>query len=101
VKAKPAHEPGRFISRDISRGEAVATDLDILITRRHDRRVLEEGERPPEEAWAESERRQEARRHEENRAAWCCEYHQEQAERHRSVERHQDRYYHEPQLRGG
>jgi hypothetical protein len=101
VKAKPAHEPGRFISRDISRGEAVETDLDILITRRHDRRVLEEGERPPEEAWAESERRQEARRHEENRAAWCCEYHQEQAERHRAVERHQDRCYHEPQLRGG
>jgi hypothetical protein len=32
--------------------------------------------------------------------AWC-EYHQEQAERHRAIERHQDRCYHEPQLRGG
>ena len=36
----------------------------------------------------------------EHHLAWC-EYHQEQAERHRAVERHQDRCYHEPQLRGG
>jgi hypothetical protein len=31
-----------------------------------------------------------------------CEYHQELAGRHRTVERHQEnRCYHEPQLRGG
>jgi hypothetical protein len=41
-----------------------------------------------------------ARGREENRLAWC-EYHQEQTERHRAVERHQDRCYHELQLRGG
>jgi hypothetical protein len=37
------------------------------------------------------------------RSAWRgSEYHQEQTERHRAVERHQeDRCYHEPQLRGG
>jgi len=41
-----------------------------------------------------------ARGLEENRLAWC-EYHQEQTERLRAVERHLDRGYHEPQLRGG
>ena len=30
-----------------------------------------------------------------------AEYHREQTERHRAVERHQDRCYHELQLRGG
>ena len=36
------------------------------------------------------------------RTTWRgAEYHQEQTERHRAVERHQDRCYHEPQLRGG
>jgi hypothetical protein len=59
-------------------------------SRRHDRHVADEGERPAEEAWAESERREEVRRREENRAAWS-EYHPERAERHRAVERHQDR----------
>jgi hypothetical protein len=41
-----------------------------------------------------------ARGREEKRLAWC-EYHQELAERHRAVERHQDRCYYEPQLPGG
>jgi hypothetical protein len=65
------HEPGRAIGRDISRGEAVEHELDRLIEKRHDRRVVAEGERPAEEMWAESERRHNARRREENRAAWC------------------------------
>jgi hypothetical protein len=78
-----------------------AAGMRIKTSRRHDRRVADEGERPAEEAWAESERLQEARRREENRAARGDEYHQEQAERHRAVERHQDRCYQEPQLRGG
>jgi hypothetical protein len=98
VEAKLA-KPGQDIGRDIGRSEAVEGDLDGLIERRHDRRVTVEGERPAEEAWQESERRQEARGREENRAAWCL--HHEQAERRRVVKRHQDRCYHEPQLRGG
>jgi hypothetical protein len=56
---------------DIARSEAVEADLTRLIEKRHDRRVVEEGERPAEEAWQESERRHEARKREENRLAWC------------------------------
>ena len=62
----------------------VEKELDGLIRRRHDHRVVEEGERRTEEAWAESERRHAARRREENRAAWC-KYHQDQAARHRAT----------------
>ena len=71
-------EPGR----DISRGEAVEHEIDAMIRRRHEARVVEEGERPAHEAWMESERRYNARRRAENVAAWC-QYHREQAERHR------------------
>jgi hypothetical protein len=56
---------------DIAKGETVENELTAMIERRHDRRVAEEGERPVEEAWQESERRHEARRREENRLAWC------------------------------
>ena len=101
MEAKLA-KPGQGIGRDIGRSEAIEGDLDRLIERRHDQRVTLEDERPAEEAWQESERRQEARSREENRAAWGGRvYHQEQAERHRTVERRQDRCYHEPQLRRG
>ncbi len=41
--------------RGISRGEMVEAELNHLITRRHDRRVVEEGERAAHEAWHESE----------------------------------------------
>jgi len=37
--------------RDISKGEAVEHELTAMIERRHDRRVVEEGERPAEGAW--------------------------------------------------
>jgi len=47
---------------DIARGEIVEADLDRLITKRHDRRVADEGERPAEEMWRESERRYQQRR---------------------------------------
>ncbi len=73
-------EPGR----NIGRSEMVESELNGLITRRHDARVAEEGERPAEEAWMESERAHNARLREENRLAWC-EYHQGQAVRHRAV----------------
>jgi predicted acetyltransferase len=59
---------------DISRSEQVETDLHRLIERRHDQRVLSEGERAAEELWAESERRYFARQREENRIAWCQYY---------------------------
>jgi len=47
-------------------------------------RRLEEGERAEEEAWRESTRRANAVREAELKAAWC-EFHQEQAERHRAT----------------
>ena len=56
---------------DTVRAEMIEKELDTLITRRHDRRVVEEGERPTEEAWMESERRHALKRQEENRLAWC------------------------------
>jgi hypothetical protein len=55
---------------DISRSEQVETDLDRLIERRHDQRVLSEGERPAEELWAESVRRYSARQEADHRTAW-------------------------------
>jgi hypothetical protein len=58
------------VERDISRGEQVEHELTAMIERRHERRVLKEGDRTLMEAWQESERRHDARRREENRAAW-------------------------------
>jgi hypothetical protein len=58
------------VARDVERAERVEADLDRLITRRHDQRVKDEGERQAEEAWAESERRYFAKRREGNRIAW-------------------------------
>jgi hypothetical protein len=76
--------PGRFINRDISRGEVVDADLDLLIQRRHEKRVLDEGERAEEEAWRESTRRANAAREAELREQWSS-YHLDQAERHKAV----------------
>ena len=64
-------EPGRSISRDIARGEAVEHELDAFISRQHDRRVVDEGERPAEASWMESERRHDVGRREAMRAAWA------------------------------
>ena len=69
---------------DAEKTSMVEGELDNFISRRHEKRVEEEGERPAEEMWAESERRYEARRREENHAAWC-KYHQDQAARHRAT----------------
>ena len=64
-------EPGRFISRDIARGEAVEHEIDAFISKRHNKRVKTEGERAIEDAWREAERREEARRQEEaEKTAW-------------------------------
>jgi hypothetical protein len=67
---------------DITQGEMAEKQLDILITRRHDRRVADEGERPALEMWQESERRYHEHRREANRQAWAS-FHEDQAERHR------------------
>jgi hypothetical protein len=82
---------------DVAHTEKVEAELPRLIEKRSSRK-MDSDER--EELWQESVRAYNARGREENRLAWC-EYHQEQAERHRAVERHQDRCYREPQLRGG
>jgi hypothetical protein len=66
-----AAQPGRAIGRDISRGETVEAEIVAFISRRHDRRVAEKGERSEEEMWAASERAYFAHRREENRLAWC------------------------------
>jgi hypothetical protein len=65
---------------DVARGEMVEAELDRLVEKRHDRRVADEGERPAEEIWMESERRYDERRRADNRAAWVA-YHRGQAER--------------------
>jgi hypothetical protein len=59
---------------DITRGEATEKELDNLIRRRHERRVLSEGQRRELEDWQITERLEEARRREENRVAWCAYY---------------------------
>jgi len=69
---------------DIARGEATEKELDLLISRRHDARVKDEGQRREEELWRESERRHAEQRRMANRLAWCA-YHVEQAARHRAV----------------
>jgi hypothetical protein len=56
ARAKPSDE-GRLPNVDIAKGEATEKELDALIRRRHNHRVVEERERPAEEAWMESERR--------------------------------------------
>jgi hypothetical protein len=78
------HLPGRFINRDISKGEVVDADLDRLIERRSRMRVLEEGERAEEEAWVESTKKTNAAREAELREQWSS-YHLDQAERHKAV----------------
>ena len=50
------------------RRRASRKELDGFISRRHDQRVRSEGERAVEESWRESERREEARRAEEEHA---------------------------------
>lgn len=65
-------EPGRVIGREIARGERAEAELDAFISRRsgaEDRRKSGH-EAELEEMWKEGERRQKARRREENRAGW-------------------------------
>ena len=64
---------------DITHSEHVEKELDLLISRRHDKRVKDEGERLEEELWRESERRHTEHRREQNRLAWL-DYHRAAAE---------------------
>jgi hypothetical protein len=59
------------LARDISAGEKVEAEIDAMIRRRGDQRRETEGERPAEEAWMESERRYNAQRERDRRAAWA------------------------------
>jgi hypothetical protein len=79
-----ARMPGRAIGRDIARGEAVEHELDSFISKRHADRVRDEGGRPEEEAWRESERHHEAARRAQNARAWY-EYHLDAAGRLRAT----------------
>jgi hypothetical protein len=67
---------------DIRQGELAESHLDALIARRHDQRVLTDGERAREALWAQS-----VRTHEEKsgrRLLWeWWRYHSGQAARHR------------------
>jgi hypothetical protein len=56
---------------DIAKGEWVESELDAMITRRHDQRVLSQGERLEREIWQESVAKYNARQEAEHRAAWC------------------------------
>ena len=67
---------------DIAGGEKVEGELDILITRRHEQRVRDEGERAAEELWRVSARIHEAKQQREKLEAWRC-YHEDQAASHR------------------
>jgi hypothetical protein len=59
---------------DTAKGDATEKELDAMISRRHEKRVLSEGERLEEELWQESVKAYNARRREENRIAWCAYY---------------------------
>ena len=65
---------------DVTKIEQIETDLTNLIERRHDRRVVEEGERRSEEKWAASERAYFARQ-DEARQLELLTYHEAQAQR--------------------
>jgi hypothetical protein len=67
---------------DVVRGEVAEAQLTAFIERRDRQRRQTEGERRIEEAWMDSERRYEANRRREIRAAWVA-FHEGQAERHR------------------
>jgi hypothetical protein len=69
---------------DISRGESVEHELNRLIEKRHGQHTTEEGHRPSEELWKASVEGYNYERERQLRAAWC-EYHQDQAARHRAT----------------
>jgi hypothetical protein len=75
---------GAPLNRDISRSEAIETDLENLIDRRDKARRLEEGERAEEQAWVESTRAHNEKRRQQARHEWH-QHHLTQAERLRNT----------------
>ena len=63
--------------------EAVDAELDRLISRRASQDTRPDPDEQ-EESWKASVRAHNARIHEQNRAAWC-DYHRQQAARHRGI----------------
>ena len=63
--------------------DTVDAELDRLISRRASQDTQPDPDEE-EESWKASVRKHNARVHEENRAAWC-EYHRQQAARHRGI----------------
>jgi hypothetical protein len=66
---------------DVARRDTVEVELKQLVEKRSSRE-MDADER--DELWKASVAAYNARRHEENRVAWC-EYHRGQAERHRAI----------------
>ena len=60
----------RGIGRAIASGERAEAELDSFISRRHEQRRKSEPERELEAAWVAAEKREDARRRQENRAGW-------------------------------
>ena len=60
----------RDIGRAIASGARAEAELDSFISRRHEQRRKGEPERELEAAWVAAERREDARRRQENRAGW-------------------------------
>jgi len=66
---------------DVARRDAVEVELNRLIEKRSSRETDPDEQ---DELWKASVAAYNARRREENRVAWC-EYHRDQAERHRAI----------------
>jgi hypothetical protein len=67
---------------DVAKTIGVEGELDNILSRPHEKRVEEEGERLAKEMWQESELKYAERRREENSQAWAS-FHETQAESHR------------------
>ena len=65
-------QPGRFIRRDLGRGETPETEIDRFIERHHERlgHDKEAEAREQEASWRASERRATAERIKKNHASW-------------------------------
>ena len=64
-------QPGRFIRRDLGRGETPETEIDRFIERHHEKLGHnDEDERELEASWRAAERRATAERIKRNHASW-------------------------------
>jgi hypothetical protein len=75
---------GQALSRVLAPGEEAERSIDLFISRQHEKRIKEEGDRKLEEAWKESSRKHAEKRRLQARAEWHL-HHTEQAERLRNT----------------